>query len=42
MNKIFFNKKETIVDDAINGLLATNKYNNLTKLNLGENIRVIL
>ena len=41
MNKIFFNKKETIVDDAINGLLATNKYNNLTKLNLGENIRVI-
>ncbi|MEI6857538.1 dihydroxyacetone kinase subunit DhaK [Psychrilyobacter sp.] len=41
MNKIFFNEKETIVDDAINGLLATNKYNNLTKLNLGENIRVI-
>lgn len=41
MNKIFFNKKETIVDEAINGLLATNKYNNLTKLNLGENIRVI-
>lgn len=41
MNKIFFNKKETIVDDAINGLLATNKNNNLIKLNLGENIRVI-
>lgn len=41
MNKIFFNEKETIVDDAINGLLATNKHNNLMKLNLGENIRVI-
>jgi len=41
MNKIFFNEKETIVDDAINGLLATNKHNNLMKLNLGENIKVI-
>ncbi|MGB6130102.1 MAG: hypothetical protein WBG30_15275, partial [Psychrilyobacter sp.] len=41
MNKIFFNEKETIVDDAINGLLATNKHNNLIKLNLGKNIRVI-
>lgn len=41
MNKIFFNKKENIVDEAIDGLLVTNKYNNLKKLNLGDNIRVI-
>lgn len=41
MNKIFFNEKETIVDDAINGLLATNKYDNLVRLNFGENIRVV-
>ena len=41
MNKIFFNKKENIVDEAINGLLATNKHDNLVKLNFGENIRVV-
>ena len=42
MSKLFFNERNTLVDDAIDGLIYSNQHNNLTRLNIDEHIRVVI
>lgn len=42
MSKLFFNERETLVSDAIDGLIYSNQHNNLTKLNIDQHIRVVI
>lgn len=41
MSRLFFNEKVTLVHDAIDGILYSNKYNNLVRLNVDPMIRIV-
>lgn len=42
MSKLFFNERKTLVSDAIDGLIYSNKQDNLTRLDIDEHIRVVI
>jgi dihydroxyacetone kinase len=42
MSKLFFNERNTLVRDAIDGLIYSNHHNNLTRLDIDEHIRIVI
>tara|TARA_R110001583_G_scaffold66935_4_gene191880 strand:- start:1531 stop:3162 length:1632 start_codon:yes stop_codon:yes gene_type:complete len=42
MSKLFFNERNTLVSDAIDGLIYSNQHNNLTRLDIDEHIRIVV
>jgi len=42
MSKLFFNERKTLVSDAIDGLIYSNQYDNLTRLDIDEHIRIVI
>ena len=42
MSKLFFNERNTLVSDAIDGLIYSNQQNNLTRLDIDEHIRIVI
>ncbi len=42
MSRLFINNKATLVDDAIDGILYSNKHNNLARLDVDPQIRILV
>ena len=42
MSRLFTNNKETLVHDAIDGILYSNKHNNLARLDVDPRIRIVI
>lgn len=42
MSKLFFNDRKTLVNDAIDGLIYSNQHDNLTRLNIDQQLRIVI